>query len=215
MANLPAPARPLHSPTKTHRDKVLPLIRRVSRIFEHCNVSFKVCEIIVLDASQVTIGNRSMADLFAGDGSITLSDNVRPSVFLQDFAANGPDTFNAKLRERCLHLFFVHKLSYQGNVLPERGSGGWFGPDTARTCYAMVSVEGMDTLATQNALAQTIAHEFGHALELSPPGPQDTHSTADNNLMKASLDAGDLELDETQCQTIAQSLAAHIRQGCP
>ena len=217
IVQLPGTPDPLPQP---YEDRVMPLLRRVNRIFEDCDVRFKVCEIIVLDASHVKVGDQRLADLFAADGSITLSNTVRPSVFLQDFVMNGNDAaFTAKMRERCLHLFFVHEVKYQGATVSDRGSGGWFGADTARTCYAMVGVTGVATLAKQQELAQAIAHEFGHALGLSPQDPQateDTHSTVENNLMKARLGPDDVKLNGNgQCKTIQDSLAAHIRRGCP
>ena len=204
---------PLPSP---YEDRVKPLLRRVNRIYDDCGIEFKVCEIVPLDASALKVGDRSLAGLFAADGSITLG-TVRPSVFLQDFVMNGNDpAFTATMRKRCLHLFFVHELKYENTAIPERGSGGWFGADTARTCYAMVGTKG--TGSALNTLAQTVAHEFGHALELSPSDPQDpqdTHSTADNNLMKATLGPNDTKLDATQCQTVSAALLRHIDRACP
>jgi hypothetical protein len=213
IVRLPGKPDPLPQP---YEDRVAPVIRRVNRIFEDCDVRFTVCAIIPLDASQVTIGPRSLASLFAADGSITLTDTVRPSEFLQDFVMNGSDAaFSTKMRERCLHLFFVSEMRFQGSAPPERGSGGWFGADTARTCYAMVGTSGAGGLAL-NTLAQAVAHEFGHALGLSPPGPPDMHSTVAKNLMKATPGSKDVELNETgQCETILGSLTAHIRRGCP
>lgn len=194
-----------------YKNVVSGVIRRVNRIFEDCRIEFKVCETIRLDATQVQVGDRSLAHLFAADGSITLSNTVRPSVFLQDFVMNGNNAaFTAKMRERCLHLFFVHELKYENAASPERGSGGWFGADTARTCYAMAGTRGIGSAL--NPLAQTVAHEFGHALGLSP---NDDHSTADENLMKATLEPDDTKLDAAQCQLLSASLQAHIRRGCP
>ena len=213
IVRLPGKPDPLPQP---YEDRVAPLMRRVNRIFEDCSVRFTVCETIVLDASQLSVGANSLASLFANDGSITLSDNVKPSEFLQNFVMNGNDpAFSAKMRERCLHLFFVPEMRFQGSAPPERGSGGWFGADTARTCYAMVGTGGVAGLAL-NPLAQSVAHEFGHALGLSPPGPPDMHSTVAKNLMKATLGPNDKELNEAgQCETILASLTAHIRRGCP
>jgi hypothetical protein len=213
IVRLPGQPDPLPLP---YDQRVTPLMRRVNRIFEDCGVRFIVCRIIPLDATQVRIGERSLAQLFANDGSITLSDAVRPSVFLQDFVMNGNNAeFSAGMREKCLHLFFVPAIRFQGAAVPERGSGGWFGPDTARTCYAMVGTRGAAGLAL-NPLAQAVAHEVGHALGLSPEGPQDTHSTVADNLMKATLGPDDVELNEPgQCDTIRASLAAHIKNGCP
>jgi hypothetical protein len=212
--NLPKPPRPIHEARPGHVEKVTSLINRVNEIFGDCEVKFRVCETHILDARELKAGTVTLASKFATDGSITLGGDVMPSIFLQSFATDGPQAFNDKMNTKCLHLFFVPEMRYADSASPERGSGGWFGADAARKSYAMVSTKGMDGLA-QHPLAQAIAHEFGHALGLSPAGPQDTHSTADNNLMKATLDEEDVKLSADQCTIIKDTLARHIKQGCP
>jgi hypothetical protein len=203
MNQLPNPPRPLHAPRQDHKDQVLRAIRKANEIFEQCRIKFKVCETIVLDTSQVTIGDRKMADLFAADGTLTIGgSHPMPSDFLSDFKTNGPAAFNEKMRKKCVHLFFVHDLRYDGATLPEQGSGGWFPPAGERTCYAMVSARATD-------LVQTIAHEFVHALGI------EGHSTAEGNLMKEAPGEDDRGLDAaTQCPLILQTLTDHIQRGC-
>jgi hypothetical protein len=214
LTKKPKPAKPLHDSRPGHREKVRSLMNRVNEIFRDCGIQFTVCETHVIDATELKVGEKALADLFADDGSITLGGEVMPSTFLQSFATNGPKDFNDKMRTKCLHLFFVHEMKYADTAVPERGSGGSFGAGADRTSYAMVGVKGVDGLA-QDALVQAIAHEFGHALGLSLPDPQDTHSTADENLMKALPNDGDVKLTADQCTTMRNTLAAHIRRGCP
>ena len=201
--NLPGPAGPLRPARQGHEDRIRVAIRKVNRLFRPCQLTFNVCEMILLDTSQMTVGNQSMAGVFGADGTLTIGgSHPMPTDFLNNFMTNGPAAFNAKMRERCVHLFFVHDLRYEGVTIPEQGVGGSFGAAGARTCYAMVSARATN-------LSQTIAHELAHALGIND------HSTAEHNLMKETLEDDDTALDGAQCGVIAATLAAQIRRGCP
>lgn len=196
---------PLHPPAAGHVTKITAALRRVNDIFAGCTgVHFRVCETILLDASRITVGPRSLADAFAGDGCLTIGGSrPAPSAILSDFVTNAPQQeFHDKMRRRCVHLFFVHSLAYEGTPLPEQGSGGSFGSGSSATSYAMVSA-GADNLA------QTIAHELVHALGVAD------HSSGAHDLMKESPGEDDNAIDSDQCRTIRETLQARIDRGCP
>lgn len=173
-----------------------------------CGIAFRLCEIILLDTSKVIRptpqGPRRLSDHLTDDGVLVLrAGQPRFGEILDEIMTNGQAmAFIEKMRKKCVHIFFAHNVRDEADVLPEEGVGGYFDYGSQRVSYGVVD-------AGTARLAQTIAHEIGHALG------EAAHSTQPNNLMQETVGEDDTRLESDQCDRILRVLQTYVSSDCP
>jgi hypothetical protein len=239
----PDPARLMSDPTQDMVNKVAAAMKAANAILWSCkNIGLRLCEVIVLDARRLYItplANQKfhLSDTFTnGVAVINHDDNDFDHVaaFAQgaDDESDGVkkiggsvvlDSYFKKLRKPCIHLFFVagvkdakdtdpnHK---QTGVTAKQSIGAKLGGNKVNTSMCLIDSQATD-------LAETIAHEIGHGLELKHSDAKDPAQLdpdpavqADkNNLMKA-VDGGK-SLQESQCKAMRAYLENNLAPACP
>lgn len=204
----------LHEPGPALTERVVAEVLAANEILKPCNIAFRVCKIVILDTTKATWGPaaapKRLSDLMNDAGQILLPPEGSPDLqnpdrcflkALEEIATNGgPADLAALLRQPCMHLFFVHDVEVNDNRR-EEGVGSAYPFGNGMMPMAIVDAQTLHP-------AQTIAHEFLHALG-------EDHSTTPGNLMLKVVDDDDLALDGGQCARINAFARRFLVPACP
>jgi hypothetical protein len=193
-----AGAGPIHGPSQPQAERVVNEVRLANEILAQCapdvRVAFRVCDIVVLDTSQITIeiggAARPLSDRFDASGRLTIGAGEQSFAgVVERILNNGPQAVVNLLNKRSMHVFFVHDVR-DADPSPEEGLGSVVDAGRVRP-------------------HQTLVHEILHATG------QEEHSTEDDNIHQEEIDEDDVKVTAAQSRRMLTFLVEHVDPACP